>query len=73
VKRCHVTKLTIVMKLSLHLDRFLHLLAAPVTTAGGDLFLSPQCRLLADGPACDDYTYDGAGHRIVLPDDIKVC
>jgi hypothetical protein len=42
-----------------------------VTTAEGDLFLSPQCRVLADAPACDDYVYDGAGHRLVLPDDIK--
>lgn len=50
--------------------------------AGGDLFLCPTVRLLADTPlppgagtASDGggggapvYEYDGAGHRLVLPD-----
>jgi len=39
--------------------------AGPVHTAEGDLWLSPETRLLADAPGCDDYEYDGAGHRLV--------
>ena len=33
----------------------------------GDLFLSPEFRLLADAPGVPTFTYDGCGHRLVLP------
>ncbi len=39
--------------------------------AQGDVWLCPETRLLADGPGVDDYVYDGAGHRIVLPEGIS--
>ncbi len=46
--------------------------AEPVTKAEGDMFLSPQSRLLADSPGYSEYVYDGAGHHLVLPEGIKV-
>ena len=36
--------------------------------ADADLWLSPRCRLLADSPGAMDFVYDGAGHRLVLPE-----
>lgn len=36
--------------------------------ADADLWLSPRCRLLADSPTATDFVYDGAGHRLVLPE-----
>lgn len=41
--------------------------ADPVYTATADVYLSPSCRLLADGPGPGDRIYDGGGHRLVLP------
>lgn len=32
-----------------------------------DLYLSPEFRILADLPGVSTFTYDGAGHRIILP------
>ena len=47
--------------------------AAGEHKAEGDVWLSPEARLLADsatGP--EDVVYDGCGHRIVLPQDVTV-
>ncbi|KAK9834254.1 hypothetical protein WJX81_000411 [Elliptochloris bilobata] len=44
------------------------LLTGPVHKAESDLWLSPETRLLADAPGCDSFEYDGAGHRLVLPE-----
>ncbi|KAL6745679.1 hypothetical protein V8C86DRAFT_3150873 [Haematococcus lacustris] len=38
--------------------------------AQGDLWLSPEVRLLADSPGLTHATYDGCGHRLVLPPDL---
>ena len=39
--------------------------------AEGDLWLSPEARLLADAPTgSEDVVYDGCGHRIVLPREV---
>ena len=67
----HLLVIDIKLIIAFERRRLVLVLAAPVTAAEGDLFLSPQCRLLADAPACDDYIYDGAGHCIVLPEAIK--
>lgn len=41
--------------------------------AGGDAWLSPETRLLADAPAApEDLVYDGQGHQLVLPADVTV-
>ena len=34
----------------------------------GDLWLSPECRLLADCPGHAHFVYDGKGHRVILPE-----
>ena len=39
--------------------------------AAGDLWLSPQTRLLADSPDGTDFVYDGQGHRLILPEGIS--
>lgn len=39
--------------------------------ASSDFWLSPEARLLADSPSADNFTYDGQGHRLVLPDNIE--
>ena len=41
--------------------------AGELTTAKGDIFLSPLCRLLADTPGPAERVLDGDGHRLVLP------
>ena len=41
--------------------------AGEVTSAKGDIFLSPSCRLLADMPGPAQRVLDGRGHRLVLP------
>ena len=41
--------------------------AGGVHKAEGDLWLSPETRLLVDAPGCDSFEYDGAGHRLVRP------
>lgn len=68
---CHLANPGTVSGSEPYVTRLRGVSAEPVTTAEGDLFLSPQCRLLADAPAHADYVYDGAGHRIILPDNIK--
>ena len=40
--------------------------------ADADLWLSPRCRLLADAPGAADFVYDGAGHRLVLPEGVSM-
>jgi len=42
-------------------------LQTQLTRSKEDLWLSPDCRLLADGEAADDYVLDGCGMRLVLP------
>ena len=39
--------------------------AGGVHKAEGDLWLSPETRLLADAPGCDSFEYNGTGHRLV--------
>lgn len=38
--------------------------------AEGDIYLSPQVRLLADAPNIDCFEFNGAGFRLVLPEDM---
>eukprot|EP00955_Chlamydomonas_euryale_P021325 225575-Chlamydomonas_euryale.AAC.1 len=42
-------------------------LSATPHAARGDLWLSPEFRLLADTPGVREFEYDGCGHRLVLP------
>ncbi|KAK9858457.1 hypothetical protein WJX84_002370 [Apatococcus fuscideae] len=40
--------------------------------AESDVWLSPECRLLADAPDVEDFVYNGQGHRLLLPEGIQM-
>ena len=40
--------------------------------ADSDVWLSPECRLLADAPGVEDFVYNGQGHRVLLPEGIQM-
>ncbi len=40
--------------------------------AESDVWLSPECRLLADAPGVEDFIYNGQGHRLLLPEGIQM-
>ena len=40
--------------------------------AESDVWLSPECRLLADTPGVEDFIYNGQGHRLLLPEGIQM-
>ncbi|KAK9827173.1 hypothetical protein WJX74_009221 [Apatococcus lobatus] len=40
--------------------------------AESDVWLSPECRLLADAPGVEDFVYNGQGHRLLLPEGIQM-
>ena len=48
------------------------LLAGKEHKAESDVWLSPECRLLADAPGVEDFVYNGQGHRLLLPEGIQM-
>lgn len=36
--------------------------------AKGDIYLSPQVRLLADAPGINAFLFDGSGFKLILPE-----